>query len=96
MRKKIIHEILEDILANRDEAFLLKDEAITLSRDFYMVASKKGGINCTRKKKDNTSLMLTFFEDSLCHAVCEFMSDLMKSNLVESRETMIEFLEGLM
>ena len=61
-----------------------------------MVASKKGGINCTRKKKDNTSLMLTFFEDSLCHAVCEFMSDLMKSNLVESRETMIEFLEGLM
>ena len=96
LRKKIIHEILEDILANRDEAFLLKDEAITLSRDFYMVASKKGGINCTRKKKDNTSLMLTFFEDSLCHAVCEFMSDLMKSNLVESRETMIEFLEGLM
>ena len=94
-RKEILREILEGISDNRVDAFLLKDDAMALSRDFYMIVSKEG-INCTRKKRDHTSLMLTFFEDSICRTIYEFMENLKKSDLVESRETMIGFLEGLL
>ena len=94
-RKEILREILEGISDNRVDAFLLKDDAMALSRDFYMIVSKEG-INCTRKKRDHTALMLTFFEDSICRTIYEFMENLKKSDLVESRETMIGFLEGLL
>lgn len=95
-RKEAIQKILEAILDNKENGYLLKDDAISLSRDFYMIISKENGINCTRKKRDNTCLMLTFFEESLCHVIYEFVRELKKSDLVESRETMIEFLESLL